>query len=268
MSLTALMASGPVIASGGEEFTGPTPGDFYQPMWDLGFIEITRPMLVLALVTVLACWIMLAGSRNASVVPSKGQFYFEQVYDFVRGGIARDMIGPNYRKYMPLLFGLFLFVLLSNLMASTPFIQNPPTARIAIPIVATAVVYVAYHYVGIKKHGLAGYFKFMVPKGLSPAMVPAIFVLEAATYFLIRPLTLALRLFGNLFAGHMLILVFVLGGEFLLFHDNWLFKFFSIGAFGMGFLMQVFEILIQALQAYVFTLLAASYIGTAEADEH
>jgi F-type H+-transporting ATPase subunit a len=95
-----------------------------------------------------------------------------------------------------------------------------------------------------------------------------VFVLELVTFFITRPLTLSLRLFGNMFAGHILLLLFALGGEYLLLHGEGLLKLVSIPAFLMFFLFSAFEILIAFLQAYVFILLAAVYIAEVYADEH
>lgn len=108
----------------------------------------------------------------------------------------------------------------------------------------------------------------MMPPGLPVYLAPVIFLLELMTFFAVRPLTLTLRLFGNMFAGHMLMGVFILGGSYLLLSGTPGLMAASIGAFGIGFLMQLLELLIQAVQAYVFTMLAASYFGGAVADEH
>ena len=95
-----------------------------------------------------------------------------------------------------------------------------------------------------------------------------IVLLELLTYFVTRPLTLALRLFGNMFAGHMLLLLFILGGEYMLIHGSFGLKFAGVGSCVLGFVLTVFEGLIEFLQAYIFTLLAATYIAGALADEH
>jgi len=107
-----------------------------------------------------------------------------------------------------------------------------------------------------------------VPPGLPSWIRPAIFVLEVITFFVTRPLTLALRLFGNMFAGHLLLLLFITGGEYLMTTGGLGLKLAGAGSFGMAFLLTVFEILIEFLQAYIFTLLAAMYIAGSLADEH
>jgi len=119
----------------------------------------------------------------------------------------------------------------------------------------------------MRKHGFFGYWKSLVPAGLPKGMIVPIFILELITDLFTRPVTLALRLFGNMFAGHILIVLFITGGWYMLTNGGilviaggvtWIF----------AFVMTLFEILVQFLQAYVFTLLAALYIGGAVADEH
>lgn len=270
MSLTAMTA--PMVAwaaaSGDEAYTPPSPDDFWQPLWGEGILTFTRPMALYLIAAIALAGYLWWSTSRASIVPSRKQFYVEKIYDFVRNDIGRDMIGSaHFRRFMPLLFTLFTFILLNNLMGIIPFFQNPPMARIGFPIALTLVVYVVYHWVGVQKHGLGGYFKHMVPPGLPVWITPFIFVLELITYFITRPLTLALRLFGNMFAGHMVLVLFILGGEFLLLNGDGLMKGAGIASFAMGVLMTVFELLIQFLQAYVFTLLTASYLGSALADE-
>jgi F-type H+-transporting ATPase subunit a len=127
---------------------------------------------------------------------------------------------------------------------------------------------VVYHWIGIKKHGFVGYFKSIVPAGLPIGLIPYIFILELITDLFTRPVTLALRLFANMFAGHMLLVLLVGGGEYMITHGALGIKIAGGGSLIMAFVMTVFEILVQVLQAYIFTLLAALYIAGAVADEH
>ena len=108
----------------------------------------------------------------------------------------------------------------------------------------------------------------MIPPGLPKGIYVLIIPLELLTYFVTRPLTLALRLFGNMFAGHMLLLLFITGGEYMVIHGGLGLKVAGVGSFGMAFVLTAFEALIEFLQAYIFTLLAATYIAGSLADEH
>lgn len=269
MSLNVLGAS--LAAAGGEGggFEAPTPAEFYQPLAGHGDWALTRPMVVLALSVVAMAWFLLATTRKASIVPSKGQWVTEGVYNLVRNGLARDIIGSHdFLRFVPLLFSLFTMILVNNLFGIVPPIQYPTMSRIGFPIALTLVVFVVYHLVGIRKNGLGGHLKHMIPGGLPKPIYVLIVPLELLTYFVTRPLTLALRLFGNMFAGHMLLVVFIVGGWELFLADSFFLKLAALPAWVLAFAFTLFEGLVQFLQAYVFTLLAASYIGGALADEH
>ena len=272
MSAT-MMAAGVALPMEGEEsHFPPTPGDFWQPLFAIPGTEyyFTRPMALMAIATAaLMVWLWVT-TRRAAVVPGKGQWLTEQVYNFARNGIARDMIGSkDFMPFVPFLFALFTFILLNNLFGIIPPFQNPTMARIGFPIGLTLIVYVVYHYVGLRKAGGVGaYIGGMLPSGLPGWIKPFILFLELITFFITRPLTLALRLFGNMFAGHMLLVVFIVGGWYLFKTYDPGLMLVAIPAWLLGVLLTVFEGLIQFLQAYVFTLLAASYIGGALADDH
>jgi len=147
-------------------------------------------------------------------------------------------------------------------------LQFPTMSRVSFPYVLAVFTFVVFHYVGIRKQGLGKYLKdimFMpgVPKPVYILLTP----IELATFFLVRPLTLSLRLFANMFAGHLLLLVFIMGGDHLLKGVIGL-KLVSPFAFAFGIGLTFFEFMVQCLQAYIFTLLTALYIAGALADEH
>ena len=258
-----------VLAAGGDTFVPPKASDFWQPLIGDGSFAITRAMIVMVLVVAgLVIWTLMA-TRRMTVVPSKGQWMFESIYGLVRNGVAKDMMGEkNMRPYLPLLFALFMVILVNNLMGIIPPVQFPTMSRIGFPIGLTLIVYLVYLGVGFKRRGFVGYFKGLVPPNVPGFVVPLLFILEIITYFFTRPLTLALRLFGNMFAGHILLVLMALGGEFLLLHGDGLLRLTSIGPLAMFFVMTAFELLVQFLQAYVFTLLAAFYIADSLSDHH
>nr|WP_218913122.1 F0F1 ATP synthase subunit A [Janibacter alkaliphilus] len=257
-------------ASGGEGFEAPTPAIFWQPLFEVGGITVTNQMAWAGIITAVLCVVMVRLSKNAAVVPSKGQWLFEGFYNFPRNTVARDMIGTKeFKRFLPLLVSLFAMVLFFNLAGSFFLTMNPVTGKIAFPIAMTVVVYVVYHWIGFQRMGFVGYFKHMVPPGLPGWIAPVIFLLELVTYFITRPLTLALRLFGNMFAGHMVVYLFVTAGAyFLLDADGILLRLMSLPTFLMAGVMILFELLVQFLQAFVFVLLTASYIAGALADDH
>ena len=260
-----------IAAAADDGFEAPSVSDFWQPLFGTnGAFAITRPAVIFLGSAILLSVVLLLATRKLSVVPTKGQFFTEAVYGLVRNSVARDVIGSReFLKYVPFLFSLFTLILVNNLFGIVPLIQYPTASRVAIPVALTLFVFFLYHWIGIRRMGVGGYFKHMVPPGLGIGLTIIIFPLELLTYFFTRPVTLALRLFGNMFAGHLLILLCVLGGEYLIFETDsvgmWV---AGVATFFGGFLMTVFEILVEFLQAYIFTLLTALYIAGALADEH
>ncbi len=258
-----------VLIAEGDSFEPPALKDFWQPYIGEGNFALTRPMTLMIFSTVLIVVVMLLATRRLSVVPSKSQAATEGLYDLVRNSIGRELLGSKeFMRYVPLLFAMFILILVNNLFGVIPVIQYPTMARIAFPIALAAVVIGVYLAIGFKRRGVFGYLKSLLPPGLPWILIPLFFFLEIVTFFFTRPVTLALRLFGNMFAGHMLLLLMALGGEHLLLHGGPVGVGLSVGPFAMTFLLTIFELLVEFLQAYIFTLLAAMYIAGSLADEH
>lgn len=259
-----------ILLAASDGYEAPGPGIFWQPFFGSGQWTVTRSYFVMALsVVLIAAWLLITTRRKA-VVPGRGQYWTEQVYGLVRNSVARDVIGSHeFLKFVPLLFSMFVLILVNNLFGVIPPVQFPTMSRIGFPIALTLIVYATYHVVGIRRVGLGRYLKNMIPPDV-PAWVLVLLVpLEYAQYFLIRPVTLALRLFGNMFAGHILLVLLVGGGEYLVLHSGSLpLRGAGIITWIMAFVMTLFEMLVEFLQAYIFTLLAALYIAGALADEH
>lgn len=257
------------LAAGSESFEAPSTADFWQPLIGDGAFAVTRSMIVFGVSALVICFVLIRVSSRLQVVPGKVQYATEGVYNLVRNSVARDIIGSHdFVKFMPLLFSLFIVILVNNLFGVVPFIQFPTFSRLGYAVALTLVVFVTYHAVGISRKGFFGWIKSFVPSGLPGWLVPLMFVLEFLTYVVTRPLTLALRLFGNMFAGHLLLLVFTFGGEYLLLHSSAPNKIPGVLSFFFTLVMSAFEILIEFLQAYIFVLLTAVYIAGAVADEH
>lgn len=252
----------------GEGFVPPSTNDFNLPpvFGDNEFT--TKPILLVFLSVILVSVFFLMASRKAAVVPSKLQFAGETIYSFVRNDVARENIGHEFMRFVPYLFTLFTFVLTNNIFGIVPLLQFPTMSHVSFPYVLAMFTFVVFHYVGIRKQGIKKYMKdIMFMPGVPKAAYILLTPLELATFFIVRPLTLSLRLFANMFAGHLLLLVFILGGEHLLNGVIGL-KLISPFAFAFGIGLTFFEFMVQCLQAYIFTLLTALYIAGALADEH
>jgi F-type H+-transporting ATPase subunit a len=253
-----------------EEFNAPGPANFDLPgFFSIGGHDITKPMFLLVLAAVVVFVFFYGSLRRGALVPNRVQYAGESAYGMVRNSIARDVIGSHdFIKFVPYLVTLFFFILVNNLFATIPFIQFPTFSRASMAYALAAVSWVLYNAVGIKKHGFLGYLKLQcVPSGVTPLMYPLLIPLEFFSNILVRPVTLALRLFCNMFAGHLLLMLFATGGLYLIQHGG-------IGyvagplAWVLAILISFLEILVQFLQAYVFTLLNAMYLQGALADEH
>jgi F-type H+-transporting ATPase subunit a len=257
------------LAAEGSTYEAPGVSDFWQPLIGEGAFAITRASVVIILSVALISWLLLAGTKRMAVVPNRKQAATEVTYGLVRDGVGRDIIGSKeFLRFVPLLFTLFTLIIVNNVFSIIPVVQFPTMSRVAFPAALALFVFCVYHWIGIRKHGFLGYWKSLVPPGLPVALIPYIFILELITDLFTRPVTLALRLFGNMFAGHLLLVLFIGGGEYMIQHGAFGIKIAGIGSLGMGFVMTVFEILVQVLQAYIFTLLTAIYIAGALADEH
>jgi F-type H+-transporting ATPase subunit a len=255
-----------------EEFHAPGPGNFNLP----GFFEvageaITKPMIQLVLAAVLVFAFFYLALRRGALVPSRLQFAGESAYGMVREGLGRDIIGSHdFKRYTPYLVTVFFFILVNNLFAAIPAVQFPTFSRASMAYALAGLSWVVYNAVGISKHGLLGYLKLQcVPSGVSPVMYPLLVPLEFFSNLVVRPVTLALRLFANMFAGHLLLMLFATGGLYLIKDYGGAIGIVSgVAAWVLAIAISFLEILVQFLQAYVFALLNAMYIQGALADEH
>ncbi|WP_326593559.1 F0F1 ATP synthase subunit A [Streptomyces sp. NBC_01294] len=226
-----------------------------------------KTMLLALLGTVVIVGFFWLAFRKPKVVPGKLQMVAEAGYDFVRRGIVYETLGKKEgEKYVPLMVSLFFFVWMLNLWSIIPLAQFPVTAIIAYPAGLAAIVYVIWMSVTFKRHGFVGGFKNLTgyDKSLGPVL-PMVMVIEFFSNVLVRPFTHAVRLFANMFAGHTLLLLFTIASWYLL---NGIGIAYAGVSFVMVLVMTAFELFIQAVQAYVFVLLACSFIQGAVAEHH
>ncbi|MFE2179572.1 F0F1 ATP synthase subunit A [Streptomyces sp. NPDC059455] len=239
----------------------------FEPLFSVGGFDFNKPMLLALLGTVVIVWFFWAAFGRAKVVPGKLQMVGEAGYDFVRRGLVYEALGKKEgEKYVPLMVSLFFFVWIMNLWSIIPVAQFPVTSIIAFPAGLAAIVYVLWMYLTFKKHGFVGGWKNITgyDKELG-AILPMIVVIEFFSNVIIRPFTHAVRLFANMFAGHLLLLMFTIGSWYLL---NGIGIVYAGASFVMTILLTAFELFIQAVQAYVFVLLACNYVQGALAEHH
>jgi F-type H+-transporting ATPase subunit a len=216
-------------------------------------------MLLALICMVIVIAFFWAAFARPKLVPRGAQNLGELGVAFVRDQILRPMIGRAGDRFLPFLVSLFFFIWIMNIMEVIPVAQFPAMSLIAFPLVLMLMVYGTYTYLGIKHQGLGGYFKNMVPTGVPIPILAILAPVEILQYILVRPFTLAIRLFANMFAGHILLLVFTLATWYLFSASIGLL--FSATSFVLTVVLTAFELLIQALQAYIFTILTAQYIG-------
>jgi F-type H+-transporting ATPase subunit a len=209
----------------------------------------------------------LVSYRKPQLVPTKKQWLAESIYGFVRNNIAVEMIGPRGVAFAPYLTTLFCFILLNNFFGIVPLIQISPNSHIAFPAFLAVISYVMFIYVGMRHHGPLKYFKHALIPPAPWFILPLLIPIEFFSNFQVRPFSLAVRLFANMFAGHMLLLVFTLGGFAMISANAWLAP-VSVLSWALAVALTFLEFLVICLQAYVFTVLTASYVQGALADEH
>ena len=264
-----------LAAEGGGEggFESPTIAEFYpEPLASFSLLgidfEITRITVIMWIATAAILTLLVLAARKASIVPGKLQYVGESGYSLVRDGMARDVIGPKGLPFAPFLASLFFFILANNFMSIVPFAQISPNSRFAFPLVLAVIVWVFSNYIGIREQGAARYFKdAAIPPGVPIGALILVTPIELLQVFVIRPFTLAVRLFANMFAGHMLLVVFSLGAVYLLTAGG-IMPIFGVASFLMALVMTFFELLVIVLQAYVFVVLTATYLNGAVEPAH
>ena len=205
--------------------------------------------------------IFLLAARGDGLVPRGFRTAAEGIVEFIDGQIIQAAIGPDGRRYMPLLTSLFLFIFIGNITEVIPFFQMPANARMAGPLVLALIVYATWISVGVKHNGL-GYIKeLLVPPGVPKPLYILVTPIEFLSNFLIRPFSHAVRLFANMLAGHILLVTFsvlcisVFSASALIL--------VQVGTFPGLLAFTAFEVGVSAIQAFVFTILTAVYIGSA-----
>jgi F-type H+-transporting ATPase subunit a len=232
-----------------------------------GPFAVNKVVLLMWASVLIVCGIFLYASRRQAAVPKGTQNLAESAVDFIREGIILQTMGPEGLPWTPFLLTLFTFILTCNLWEIVPGAQMPVNARIALPMFMAILVWVLFNFVGIKSQGFFGYFKSMLfPPGVPKALYILVTPIELVSVLFVRPLSLSVRLFANMLAGHLLLISFavITAAVFALK------VVVVIWPLSLGLLIALtaFEILVAFLQAYIFTILAAVFIGGAMHPEH
>jgi F-type H+-transporting ATPase subunit a len=256
-------------AAGG--FEAPTVEEMHLPsLFELGSFALGKQMLLIGLSVLLVAGFFLWAVRRQALVPSKGQYLGEVGYGFVRNHLGRDIIGErDFRPFVPLLFTFFFFILVNNLFGSIPLLQLPSLSHPGSAYVLAGIAYVTWIVMGIKRHGFGHFMGKMtmppdVPKILYILLIP----IEFISNLIIRPVTHALRVFATMFGGHFAIMVAASLTAFLATEVGGLGAVSSVLGVVLGLFIYFLEVLIQVLQAYIFTLLFAVYVQGALQEGH
>ena len=258
-------------AGGCHLFSGcgfPAPGlqDFnFQTWFMIGAWHVTKPEFVAilcALIVIVFFWVAFAKPR---MVPGKTQSVGELAILFVRDQIIRPQLGRKGDKFLAYIASTFFFIVLMNLMELVPIIQFPAMSRIGFVIPLVLIMYVLYWYQGFKTKGFIGYFRSWVPEApifILPLLIP----IEILKYVIIQPFTLAIRLFANMFAGHLLLAIFMLATWYMATLSYTLV--FAAGSLFMVFFVFLLELLVDVLQAFIFVTLVSSYLADSLEYQH
>lgn len=241
-------------------------------LFDGTVYEINKTAVMALVSTAMCIGLFVGGSRKKALVPTGLQNAAEASYEMIEEQIAIPVIGEHHgygKKWTPFLAATFFFIFFMNIWSTVPGVQFPATSRIAIPMFLAVVTWLVFIGVGFKHQGPLYMLKTCLPAGVPKALLPIVFVIEFFSKFLVRPFSLAVRLFANMVAGHVLLTVFALMTVELLKAESGPIQYvFAPLPFLMLIFMTVFELLVAVLQAYIFTVLTAVYIGEAASEEH
>ena len=232
--------------------------------WQDVFPSFNKVAAISVLAALIASVIfIIAGNADGSKAPRGIRNFAEAIVEFVENQIILPTMGSSGRGWTPFLLSLFSFIYLCNVPGIIPIIQMPATARMALPLFLSLLVWVVFIGVGFKHQGL-GYLKnSLFPPGVPAPLYILVTPIEFISTFLVRPFSLTVRLFANMLAGHILLVTFALLTKELVQGDSVALIPVGILPFFMLVFLTAFEVLVAFLQAYIFTILAAVYIGGA-----
>ncbi len=251
-------------------FEAPTVNELFEfePLFQIGGLDVTYPHLLLFGVTTLLMVFFVTAFSKPKLVPEGAQNVAEMAVDFIRNQIALPVLGPDAHRWLPFLATLFYFVLFNNLLSVIPGAQFPVTSLMGIPAILALLSWLIFNWIGIKKQGFIGYFKgIMFPPGVPKPIYIILTPIEFFSTLIVRPITLAVRLFANMVAGHMILAVLFLG-TYVFLQGDILGKVFFVLPLTLGIVLTGFEIFVGGMQAFIITILTAVYISGAAHPEH
>jgi F-type H+-transporting ATPase subunit a len=254
-------------SSTGADFPAPGLQNFeWKPFFTIGSFGFTKPMLLAILAALIVIAFFGVAFWKPKPVPRGMQNLGEMAILAVRDQILRPSLGRKGDSYLPLLVSLFFFIYIMNVMELIPVLQFPVPSRIGFVWPLVFIVYFLYLYLGFKHQGLWGYFKTMIPPGVPWPIYIILVPVELLRFFVFQPFTLGVRLFGNMFAGHLLLTIFTIATWYLLSLSVGLL--YAAGSFFLAIFVFVLEILVTLLQAFIFTTLTATYIASSVEPAH
>jgi F-type H+-transporting ATPase subunit a len=251
-------------------FHGPSIDEFFPDvLFSVLGVPVTRIHLIQFIATIGLVLFLWLGTRRMRVVPGRFQSIAEMGLDFVRVNIAEDLLGKkDGQRFLPILTTLFFMILFFNITGIIPFMNLAGTSIIAVPLMLAVISYVTFIYAGIKKSPKNFFKNALFPSGVPPFLYIIVTPLEFLSTFIIRPVTLTLRLLMNMIVGHLMLVLFFSATQFFLITLGGWWSALAAGSLAFGLAFTLFEILVAFLQAYVFTILTAVYIQLAVAEEH
>lgn len=258
------------MAADGDGFSAPTVGEFFPG--ELLFVgtpfAMTRINLMGLLMTGVVCLFFVAAFARPKLVPRGVQNLGEMAIDLVQKSVIDEVMGEKGRKYAPYLVSMFWLLFAFNITGILPTMHLSISSVIGIPLMFAIIAWLVFNIQGIRALGFWHYLKAnLFPSGIPWPIYILVTPIEFVSTFILRPLTLTIRLLANMMAGHLLLVLFFSATSALLLADGFI-KVFAIPSYAMGLAFTLFEILIAFLQAYIFTLLTAVYIDGATSEEH
>jgi F-type H+-transporting ATPase subunit a len=234
---------------------------------DNKYFAVNKVVLLMWIAVILVAAFYVVAGRDRGLVPSGVKNLAEYAVDFVQNGIIQQTMGPDGLSWTPFLLTMFSFIFALNIFEVIPIAQMPVDARMAVPLLLALLVWVLYNAVGIKHQGFFGYFKnIMFPPGVPVFLYILVTPIELVSTILVRPLSLSVRLFANMLAGHLILVTFAVMTSALL--GSGLFAVLSPATFLLLVGLTGFEVLVAFLQAFIFTILTGVYLGGALHPEH